>query len=317
MAVFRRAGARADERAELETYRAFVRGMTEVLEAAARGDLEARVRPAAGSAAVAELTAVQHAANRVLDVTDAYVRDAGTALAEAAHGRFHRRILRAGLTGAFRESATNIISARRALVTTAGEVEAARSSRLGLADEFESVVMTMSEHVATAATQLSASAGGLGAAASAAQSEVRQAQDTIASLTRSSEQIQEVIALINSVADQTRLLALNATIEAARAGDAGKGFAVVASEVKQLADETARATEQVTAQVASIRDASAGAAQVIAGVGSTVTEMNGLVDGIAAAVDGGGAGDGGGEGLSRMAERLRGEMSGFLTAMRS
>ena len=92
--------------------------------------------------------------------------------------------------------------------------------------------------------------------------------------------------MIDAVAAQTRLLALNATIEAARAGEAGKGFAVVASEVKDLADQTGRATERVTAQVQQIRQASEAVAAGMGTVGTTVGEMNGLVDGIAAAVDG-------------------------------
>jgi methyl-accepting chemotaxis protein len=155
--------------------------------------------------------------------------------------------------------------------------------------------------------------------------EVGTARNTIASLTRSSaeikeiKEIKEIIALIDAVAAQTRLLALNATIEAARAGEAGKGFAVVASEVKDLADQTGRATERVTAQVEEIRQASEAVAAGMGTVGTTVDEMNGLVDGIAAAVDGSSSLATGGDditGLSQMAERLRSEATGFLAEMR-
>ena len=154
-----------------------------------------------------------------------------------------------------------------------------------MADEFESVVLAMSEQVATASAQMSASASGLTAAAAAASTEVGTAQETIASLTQSSAEIKEIIAMIDAVAAQTQLLALNATIEAARAGEAGKGFAVVASEVEELADQTGRATERVTAQVEQIRQASEAVAAGMSTVGTTVREMNGLVDGIAAAED--------------------------------
>jgi methyl-accepting chemotaxis protein len=302
---------------ELEIHRAFVRRLTETCDAAARGDLEARSMPVPGMADVPELMALHHGVNRVLDVSDAYVREASAALTTAAQGRFHRRLLLTGLRGAFRKGATDINTARGAMQETAGRVTEAQTSRLALADEFESVVLAMSEQVATAATEMSASAASLTQAASAASSEVGTSRETIDSLTRSSAEIKDIIALIDSVAAQTRLLALNATIEAARAGEAGKGFAVVASEVKDLADQTARATERVTAQVEQIRQACEDVAGGMSTVGTTVDEMNGLVDGIATAVDGSSlAGPTEPMGLSQMAERLRTEAIAFLAEMR-
>ncbi|MGY1672145.1 methyl-accepting chemotaxis protein [Geodermatophilus sp. SYSU D00710] len=304
---------------ELEVYRAFVRGLTETCEAAARGDLEARAVPVAGSGAVPDLVALQHGVNRALDVSDAFVRESGAALTSAAEGRYHRRVLLAGLQGAYRQAATDINAARDAMRATAARVTDAQTSRLRLADEFESVVLAMSEQVATAATEMSASAAGLTTASSAASDAVGAASATLTSLTRTSAEIRQVIALIESVAAQTRLLALNATIEAARAGEAGTGFAVVASEVKDLADQTARATERVTAQVEAIRAACDEVTAVIGSVRTTVGEMNGLVDGIAAAVDGTaslGAAGTDVTGLSRMAEQLRSEATGFLAEMR-
>ncbi len=304
---------------ELAVYRAFVRRLTETCEAAARGDLEARAVPVAGSDAIGELTALRHGVNRALDVSDAFVRESRAALTSAADGRYHRRVLLTGLQGAYRQAATAINTARDAMRDTAGRVTDAQTSRLRLADDFESVVLAMSEQVATAATEMSASAAGLTTASSAASDAVGAASATLTSLTRTSAEIRQVIALIESVAAQTRLLALNATIEAARAGEAGKGFAVVASEVKDLADQTAQATERVTTQVEAIRTACDEVAAVIGSVGTTVGEMNGLVDGIAAAVDGsaslGTAGDDV-TGLSQMAERLRSEATGFLAEMR-
>jgi methyl-accepting chemotaxis protein len=308
-----------DDSAELAVHRAFVRQLTKACEAAATGDLEARSRPVDGVADVPELLALHDAVNRVLDVSDAFVRESSAALTSAAEGRFHRRLLLGGLSGAFRKSAKDINTARDAMQDTAGRVTEAQTSRLRLADEFESVVLAMSEQVATASTEMSASASGLTAAASAASTEVTAARETITSLTRSSAEIKEIIAMIDAIAAQTRLLALNATIEAARAGEAGKGFAVVASEVKDLADQTGRATERVTAQVEQIRLASEGVASGMSTVATTVTEMNALVDGIAAAVDGSASLNAGATdttGLSQMAEKLRSEATGFLAEMR-
>jgi methyl-accepting chemotaxis protein len=314
----RRDGSRT-EAEELAVYRAYVRRLTASCEAAAAGDLEARSQPVPGSEDVAELVALHHAVNRVLDVSDAFVRESSASLTSAAEGRFHRRLLLTGLRGAFRRGAGDINTARTAMEQTAGRVTEAQSSRLRLADEFESVVLAMSEQVATASTEMSASAAGLTVAASATSTQVSAARETITSLTRSSAEIKEIIALIDAVAAQTRLLALNATIEAARAGEAGKGFAVVASEVKDLADQTGRATDRVTAQVEQIRQVSEDVAEVMGTVGTTVAEMNGLVDGIAAAVDGSASlGVDGTDttGLSQMAERLRSEATGFLAEMR-
>jgi methyl-accepting chemotaxis protein len=314
-----RNGGRRDTAAELELYRSFVQDLTRTCDAAAAGDLEARSQPAAAIAEMPELLALSTAVNRLLDVSDAFVRESSAALTSAAEGRFQRKLLLTGLRGAFRTSAVDINAARTAMQTTAGRVTDAQTSRLRLADEFESVVLAMSEQVATASTEMSASASGLTTAAAAAATEVTAARDTITTLTKSSAEIKDVIALIDSIAAQTRLLALNATIESARAGEAGKGFAVVASEVKDLADQTGRATERVTGQVEQIRQASEDVAAVMSGVGDTVAEMNGLVDGIAAAVDGSASlGTEGADvtGLSQMAEKLRSEATEFLVEMR-
>ncbi|HWK44334.1 MAG TPA: methyl-accepting chemotaxis protein [Stellaceae bacterium] len=108
---------------------------------------------------------------------------------------------------------------------------------------------------------------------------------TIQGLAQTAQKIGEVVSLIQNIASQTNLLALNATIEAARAGDAGKGFAVVASEVKALANQTAQATEDISAQVAAIQGETSHAVEAIKAIGGTIRHMNEIASAIAAAVE--------------------------------
>jgi methyl-accepting chemotaxis protein len=109
--------------------------------------------------------------------------------------------------------------------------------------------------------------------------------EVVARLGESSAEIGNVVKMIGSVAEQTNLLALNATIEAARAGDAGKGFAVVASEVKELAQETARATQDIAAIVETIQSDTGGAVDAISHISSIITEMSSYQLTIASAVE--------------------------------
>ena len=114
--------------------------------------------------------------------------------------------------------------------------------------------------------------------------EAKQTTDLINGLSQSAESIGSVIEIITNIAGQTNLLALNATIEAARAGDAGKGFAVVANEVKSLAKQTAVATDQITAQIAQIRQATAGTVDGIRRITTTIEHVNHVAESIADAV---------------------------------
>jgi methyl-accepting chemotaxis protein len=125
-------------------------------------------------------------------------------------------------------------------------------------------------------------------AANVATRAVRVARETnavVAKLDTSSGEIGDVVRVIGAIAEQTNLLALNATIEAARAGEAGKGFAVVASEVKQLAQETASATADITRRIEAIQSDARGAIAAINEIGSIVGEINDIQANIAAAVD--------------------------------
>ena len=142
------------------------------------------------------------------------------------------------------------------------------------ADELSSSISEIAQQV-THSTQTAAHAV----------SEVDHANDKVQGLAAAANKIGEVVALITDIADQTNLLALNATIEAARAGEAGKGFAVVASEVKNLANQTTKATEEITAQITGIQSATHEAVDAIASIGDTISNINEITSAIAAAVE--------------------------------
>jgi len=112
-----------------------------------------------------------------------------------------------------------------------------------------------------------------------------QTTEMVGSLAAAGEKIGDVLRLIGAIASQTNLLALNATIEAARAGEAGRGFAVVASEVKELASQTAKATEEIAGQVTAIQSATGNCVTAIGGISDTIREISGIATTIAAAVE--------------------------------
>ncbi|WP_417820643.1 methyl-accepting chemotaxis protein [Terasakiella sp.] len=146
--------------------------------------------------------------------------------------------------------------------------------------------------VATAGSELSASISEISKqvaqSSQIAQEAVVEAHTTtgiVASLAQEVGHIENIVKLINNIAEQTNLLALNATIEAARAGEAGKGFAVVASEVKNLAQQTSKATEEISQQITKIQQQTNGAVDAIDGIEKTISSLNDYSSSIAAAVE--------------------------------
>ncbi|PWJ52785.1 Methyl-accepting chemotaxis protein (MCP) signalling domain-containing protein [Quadrisphaera granulorum] len=291
MSGFRRRGAAvATPASELEVYRALLAEVRRTCKAVASGDLEARVRSVEGLEAAADaedLTALRNEVNAAFDVADAFVRESSASLTAAAEGRFHRRFLLRGMPGSFRTAAITINSGGDAVRRAAENVEHAGIARLALADEFEASAVSTTREVGEATQVLSRAAAQATTSAQHAADEADAARRTMEALSASSDKIREVVAVIDSIASQTRLLALNATIEAARAGEAGKGFSVVASEVKDLADQTGRATEQVTQQVEAVQQASGSAVAVITRVVETIAQMSGVIAEMATSVDGG------------------------------
>ncbi len=213
---------------------------------------------------------------------EAQRRAAARELADA----FERTV--GGVIGGVSAAATELQATAKAMTATAAQTAAQSGSVAASADEAATNVGT----VAVAAEELGASVQEIGrqvdgsaALAQAAVGEAGQTAILVRDLSDAAARIGDVVAMIATIAGQTNLLALNATIEAARAGEAGRGFAVVAAEVKELANQTARATEEITGQIGRIQTSTGQAVTAIDGIAGRIREISGVATGIAAAVE--------------------------------
>lgn len=198
----------------------WIQQAADVCRAAARGDLEKRLL---GIDVEGDQGELLHAINHLLDMTDAFVREATASLDYASKGKFFRRVLPQGMLGSFRRASGSINAAtemmQRLVQDQTKALKAAQNRNARLTGEFEATIQIMD------------------------------------CLQRTSREIGDVSGIIKQIAEQTNLLALNAGIEAARAGDAGRGFAVVAGAVKDLARKTADATASIQTQVGAAQSA--------------------------------------------------------------
>jgi len=186
-------------------------------------------------------------------------------------------------------SASTELQASAQSMTVISEETSSRATTVAAASEEAS---TNVQTVASAAEELSSSISEINRqvqqstkTAGAAVEAAGKADAMVQDLAVSAQKISEVVELITDIADQTNLLALNATIEAARAGEAGKGFAVVAGEVKNLANQTARATQEIGGQISGIQAATEGSVRAIHDITRTIGEINEIASSIAAAVE--------------------------------
>ena len=178
------------------------------------------------------------------------------------------------VVGTVSSASTELQSTAESMAATSEETTNQASAVAAAAEELSSSVQEISRQVGRSAS-----------IAAEAVTEAERSNEMVQGLNDAANKIGDVVNLINDIASQTNLLALNATIEAARAGEAGKGFAVVASEVKNLANQTAKATEEISSQIADIQGATKETVGAIEGIGATIREISEISTTISSAVE--------------------------------
>jgi methyl-accepting chemotaxis protein len=218
---------------------------------------------------------------------------------QEARGMAERRAIRMKMADEFEASVMGVVEAvntaaegisrsAQEVSATADETSRQSNSVAAASDQASGNVQTAasaSEELASSVQEIARQVNNSSSISNEAVSEAHQATEQVRGLAVASERIGEVVAMITDIASQTNLLALNATIEAARAGEAGKGFAVVASEVKNLANQTGTATEEISGQITAIQEATGSAVSAIEGISGTINKISEIAASISAAVE--------------------------------
>src|SRR5882757_6434114 len=193
-----------------------------------------------------------------------------------------------GIVRSVSTAAAGMQTTAQSMTATASDASA-RAATVGAASQSASnnvgTVAAAAEELSSSVAEISRQVTRSSEIASKAVGDAERTNATVQVLSTGAEKIGEVVKLIHSIAAQTNLLALNATIEAARAGESGRGFAVVASEVKALANQTAKATEEISAQVAAMQSSTSDAVAAISGITETIGQMSEITVSISTAID--------------------------------